>query len=172
MDFYGYARGNGYQAVDVPYSLGEMSMTVLLPDEGTFEEFEDSLNEDALDKILDDIEIDYLKLTMPLFKFESEFSLVETLAGMGMTDAFGARADFSGMTGSKDLQISAIVHKAFVSVDEEGTEAAAATGVAVLESGPTKEPIPVTVNRPFIFLIRDTATGTVLFLGRVMNPNP
>ena len=171
-DFYGYARGNGYQAVDVPYSLGEMSMTVLLPDEGTFGEFEDSLNADALDKILDDIEIDYLKLTMPLFKFESEFSLVETLAGMGMTDAFGARADFSGMTGSKDLQISAIVHKAFVSVNEEGTEAAAATGVAVMVSGPTKEPIPVTVNRPFIFLIRDRATGTVLFLGRVMNPSP
>ena len=171
-DFYGYARGNGYQAVDVPYSLGEMSMTVLLPDEGTFGEFEDSLNADALDKILDDIEIDYLKLTMPLFKFESEFSLVETLAGMGMTDAFGARADFSGMTGSKDLQISAIVHKAFVSVDEEGTEAAAATVVAVPMSGPTKEPIPVTVNRPFIFLIRDRATGTVLFLGRVMNLSP
>ena len=171
-DFYGYARGNGYQAVDVPYSLGEMSMTVLLPDEGTFGEFEDSLNADALDKILDDIEIDYLKLTMPLFKFESEFSLVETLAGMGMTDAFGARADFSGMTGSKDLQISAIVHKAFVSVNEEGTEAAAATGVVVMLSGPTKEPIPVTVNRPFIFLIRDRDTGTVLFLGRVMNPNP
>ena len=171
-DFYGYARGNRYQAVDVPYSLGEMSMTVLLPDEGTFREFEDSLNADALDKILDDIEIDYLKLTMPLFKFESEFSLVETLAGMGMTDAFGARADFSGMTGSKDLQISEIVHKAFVSVDEEGTEAAAATGVVVMLSGPTKEPIPVTVNLPFIFLIRDRATGTVLFLGRVMNPNP
>ena len=171
-DFYGYARGNGYQAVDVPYSLGEMSMTVLLPDEGTFGEFEDSLDADSLDQIHDSIEIDYVTLTMPLFEFESEFSLSETLAGMGMPDAFDARADFSGMTGSKGLWVSAVVHKAFVSVDEKGTEAAAATSAVVLESGPTKEPIPVTVNRPFIFLIRDRGTGTVLFLGRVMNPNP
>ena len=171
-NFYGYARGNGYQAVDVPYSRGEMSMTVLLPDEGTFGEFEDSLNADALDRILDDIEIDYVTLTMPLFKFESEFSLGETLAGMGMPDAFGARADFSGMTGSRGLWVSAVLHKAFVSVDEEGTEAAAATAVLVPMSGPTKEPIPVTVNRPFIFLIRDRDTGAVLFLGRVMNPSP
>ena len=171
-DFYGYARGDGYQAVDVPYYLGEMSMTILLPDEGTLEEFEDSLNTDVLDQILDDIEIDYVTLTMPLFKFESKFILGKTLAEMGMPDAFGAHADFSGMTGTKGLWISVIVHKAFVSVDEEGTEAAAATGVAIALSGPGKEPIPVTVNRPFIFLIRDKATGTVLFLGRVMNPNP
>ena len=170
-DFYGYARGDGYQAVDVPYAWREMSMTVLLPDDGELGELEDSLNADLLDRIVDDIEIDYVTLTMPLFEFESEFSLGETLAGMGMPDAFGPRADFSGMSGSKGLWISEVVHKAFVSVDETGTEAAAATAVAVQESGPTKEPIPVTVDRPFIFLIRDTATGTVLFLGRVMNPD-
>ena len=76
------------------------------------------------------------------------------------------------MSGYQGLWISEVVHKAFVSVDERGTEAAAATVVAVNESGPSKEPIPVTVNRPFMFLIRDTATGTVLFLGRVMNPDP
>ena len=172
-DFYGYTRGDGYQAVDVPYSYGEMSMTVLLPDEGDLGSLEDSLNAELLDQIMDDIEIDYITLTIPLFKFESEFSLGETLAGMGMPDAFDDRADFSGMTGSKDLLISQIVHKAFVSVDERGTEAVASTaGVVILVSGSSKEPIPVTVNRPFIFLIRDTATGTVLFLGRVMNPDP
>ena len=170
-DFYGYARGNSYQAVDVPYSLGEVSMTILLPDEGTFGEFEDSLNADVLDQILDDIEINYVTLTMPLFKFESEFDLRKTLAGMGMPDAFGARADFSGMTGSKGLSISAVFHKAFVSVDEEGTEATAATVMVLQESSYDIEPIPVTVNRPFIFLIRDTDTGAVLFLGRVMNPD-
>ena len=171
-DFYGYAKGDGYQAVDVPYSYGEMSMTVLLPDRGALGELEDSLNADLLDRIIDDIEIDYITLTMPLFKFESEFSLGETLAGMGMPDAFGDRADFSGMTGSKDLLISQIVHKAFVSVDERGTEAVASTaGVVIPVSGSSKEPIQVTVNRPFIFLIRDNATGTVLFIGRVMNPD-
>ena len=171
-DFYGYAKGNGYQAVDVPYSPGETSMMVLLPDEGTFGEFEDSLNAEVLDQILDGIAIDYVTLTMPLFKIESGFSLGETLAGMGMPDAFDDRADFSGMTGTKGLSISSVVHKAFVSVDEEGTEAAAATGVVIKESEANKEPVRVTVNRPFIFLIRDKATGTVLFLGRVMNPDP
>ena len=166
-DFYGYVKGNGYQAVDVPYSSGEMSMTILLPDEGTFGEFEDSLNAQVLDRIFDDIEIGHITLTTPLFKLESEFSLAQTLAEMGMPDAFGAGADFSGMTGTKELWVSKVVHKAFVSVDEEGTEAAA-TAVVVLESEPTL----VTVDRPFIFFIRDTATGTVLFLGRVMNPKP
>ena len=171
-DFYGYARGDGYQAVDVPYAHGEMSMTVLLPDGGDLGPLENSLNADLLDRIMDDIEIDYVTLTMPSFKFESEFSLVDTLAGMGMPDAFDLRADFSGMTGTKALVISHVVHKAFVSVDERGTEAAAATAVGMLVALPGKDPIQVTVDRPFIFLIRDTATGTVLFLGRVMNPDP
>ncbi len=148
-------------------------MTILLPDEGTtLEALEGSLDSEMLDRIIDDIETDYVTLTMPLFEFESEFSLGDTLAEMGMPDAFGGGADFSGMTGSKDLWISRIVHKAFVSVDEEGTEAAAATVVAMVESGPGKEPIAVTVDRPFMFLIRDTGTGTVLFLGRVSNPDP
>ena len=165
-DLYGYVKGNGYQAVDVPYSLGEMSMTILLPDEGTFGEFEDSLNAQVLGRIFDDIEIGNITLTMPLFELESEFSLTQTLAEMGMPDAFGAGADFSGMTGTEELWISEVVHKAFVSVDEEGTEAAASTAVVVLES----EPLLVTVDRPFIFLIRDRATGTILFVGRVMDP--
>ena len=170
-DFYGYARGDGYHAVDLPYSWGELSMTILLPDEGGLEEFEGSLNSEMLDRIIDDIEIDYITLTMPLFEFESEFDLSDTLAGMGMPDAFGAEADFSGMTGSRDLWIRAVVHKAFVSVDEKGTEAAAATAVAMPASGVSKEPIAVTVDRPFVFFIRDTGTGTVLFLGRVSNPD-
>ena len=170
---YGYARGDGYQVVDVPYSWGEMSMTILLPDEGTtLEEFEGSLDSELFDRIIDGIVTDWVTLTMPLFEFESDFSLGDTLAGMGMPDAFGDVADFSSITGSKDLWISEVVHKAFVSVDEEGTEAAAATVVAMVESGPGKEPIAVTVDRPFIFLIRDIGTGTVLFLGRVSNPNP
>ena len=171
-EFYGYARGDGYQAVDVPYSWGEMSMTILLPDEGQLREFEASLDSELFHQIIAGIEIDYVTLTMPLLEFESEFSLGNTLVGMGMPDAFGEGADFSGMTGSSDLWISEVVHKAFVSVDEEGTEAAAATGVVMLASGLAKEPIAVMVDRPFIFLIRDTGTGTVLFLGRVSNPNP
>ena len=157
-DFYGYARGDGYQAVDLPYSWGDLSMTILLPDEGGLEEFEGSLDSEMLDRITDEIDIEYITITMPLFEFESEFGLSDILAGKGMPDPFGAEADFSGMTGSRDLWIRAVVHKAFVSVDEKGTEAAA-TGVVTLESGVSKEPIAVTVDRPFVFLIRDTGTG-------------
>ena len=164
---YGYARGDGYQVVDVSYSWGEMSMTILLPDEGALEAFEDSLDPDLLYQIADGIAIDAVTLTMPLFKFESEFTLGDTLAVMGMPHAFAGSADFSGMTGSRDLWISEVVHKAFVSVDEKGTEAAAATGVSMLLGGFGEDTIAVTVDRPFIFLIRDTGTGTVLFLGRV-----
>ena len=142
-------------------------MTVLLPDDGELGALEDSLNADLLDRIIDDIEIANIKLTMPLFEFESEFSLVDTLAGMGMPDAFDGRADFSGMSGTKGLWIAEVVHKALVSVDERGTVAAASTAAVVLES----EPTTVTVDRPFIFLIGDNATGTVLFLGRMMNPD-
>ena len=170
---YGYARGDGYQVIDVPYSWGEMSMTILLPDEDTtLGALEDSLNSALVAQVIDGIATGWVTLTMPLFEFESEFSLDDTLAEMGVPDTFGNKADFSGMTGSRDLWISEIIHKAFVSVDEKGTEAAAATAVAMVESGPGKEPIAVTVDRPFIFLIRDTGTGTILFLGRVSNPDP
>ena len=89
-----------------------------------------------------------------------------------MSDAFGGAADFSGISNSADLWISAVAHKAFVSVNEEGTEAAAATGMAMLTSAPLeKEPVTVTLDRPFIFLIRDRPTGAILFLGHVMDPS-
>jgi len=109
-------------------------------------------------------------LTMPQFEFESEFSLKDTLAEMGMPVAFSTGADFSGMTGKPELFISEVVHKAFVSVDEAGTEAAAATAVP-MELTAVPEPImEVTIDHPFIFLIRDIETGAMLFVGRVLNP--
>ena len=115
-------------------------------------------------------------LTMPKFEFESEFGLAETLTQMGMPNAFNEKAsDFSGMDGNsclaKDdpcLYIKDVVHKTFVSVDEEGTEAAAATAAVV--AGPTSVPPTVSVDRPFIFLIRDPETGALLFVGRVLDP--
>ncbi len=167
--FYGYAKGDGFQVVDLPYFPDDLAFTILLPDDGKFRDFERSLTPALLGQAIDELETAYITLTMPRFEFESAFSLNETLAGMGMPNAFGD-ADFSGITGSKDLWISEAVHKAFVSVDETGTEAAAATSVAMPESGPITEPVPVTIDRPFIFLIRDKPTGTILFLGRVMDP--
>jgi serpin B len=103
----------------------------------------------------------------------SEFSLASVLASMGMTDAFNPRAaDFSGITGSRDLFISAVLHKAFVEVNEEGTEAAAATGVAMklTSIGPQRTPV-FRADHPFLFLIRDNHLGSILFLGRVMDPS-
>ncbi|HSJ55789.1 MAG TPA: serpin family protein, partial [Anaerolineae bacterium] len=121
-----YAAGDGYQAVELPYTGQQLSMLVLLPDEGQMQAFEDSLDAGRVNEIVSELAGQQVALTMPRFEFESEFSLADALVELGMVDAFGAGADFSGMTGSPDLSISAVVHKAFVAVDEEGTEAAAA----------------------------------------------
>ena len=172
---FGYADGDGYQAVELPYRGRDMWMTILLPDAGAFREFEESMDADLIAGILGDIEREYVELTMPKFEFESEFSLKETLKAMGMPNAFdGFTADFSGMDGRSCpgvcLLISDAFHKAFVSVDEEGTEAAAATGVVVILESARPTPKKVMVDRPFIFLIRDRATDAILFVGRVENP--
>jgi len=111
---------------------------------------------------------------MPRFEMTSDFSLAQVLTAMGMPAAFSDSADFSGMTGGRDLFIGDVIHKAFVSVDEEGTEAAAATAVimeAMAAMPEPERPIEVTVDHPFIFLIRDIQTGTILFLGRVVDPS-
>jgi len=108
---------------------------------------------------------------MPKFEFDSQFSLKDTLAGMGMRDAFSPDdADFSGMTDNRELFISDVIHKAFVAVDEAGTEAAAATAVIVGVTAVPPSPVEITIDRPFIFLIRDIQTGAILFVGRVLNP--
>jgi serpin B len=108
---------------------------------------------------------------MPRFEFDSDFSLKDTLAKMGMQVAFSGSADFSGMTGMPDLYIDEVLHKAFVSVDEAGTEAAAASAVIIKQTAmPVDLPVEVTIDRPFIFLIRDIDTGAILFVGRVLNP--
>ena len=169
---FGYARGEGYQAVDLPYVGSELSMTILLPDEGRFREFEDSIDTTLVRRILAETEAQPVSLTMPKFEFESEFTLNETLKNLGMPDAFnGGNADFSGIDGrscpGSCLVIDVVVHKAFVSVDEEGTEAVAATGVVWEAIGELLPRIEVTIDRPFMFLIQDRATGTILFLGRM-----
>jgi len=169
--FLGYAEGDGYQAVELPYDGRQLSMVILLPQSGQFETFEKSLDARRVDDILKNLESSQVALTMPRFEFESSFSLREPLTAMGMPDAFSANADFSGMTGNQDLFISDVVHKAFVSVDEAGTEAAAATAVIMATAAPPGATVEVTVDHPFIFLIRDIETDTILFVGRVVNPS-
>jgi serpin B len=168
---FGYAEGRGYQAVELPYDGHELSMVILLPDAGRFMEVEGALDAQTIPGVFDALRERRVALTMPKFKVESSFSLVDALKALGMPSAFSDTADFSGMDGTRDLFITDVLHKAFVDVDEEGTEAAAATAVIVgLKAVMPEEPMEMVVDRPFIFLIRDIKTGTVLFVGRVMDP--
>jgi serpin B len=167
---FGYTQGEGYQAVELLYDGDELSMVIILPEDGQFEAFEEGLEAQKVSDITSDLQLAQVTLTMPKFEFDSEFSLKDTLASMGMPIAFSGAADFSGMTGTPDLCISAVLHKAFVSVDEAGTEAAAATAVIVGETAIPEQPVEVTIDHPFIFLIRDIETGAILFVGRVLNP--
>ena len=168
---FGFAKGAGYQAIELPYDGNELSMVILLPEDGQFKAFEEDLQTQQVSDIINSLRGSRVDLTMPRFEFDSEFSLKDTLAKMGMPVAFTDSADFSGMTGKRELSISNVIHKAFVSVDETGTEAAAATAVIVgVTSAPVEPPVELTIDRPFIFLIRDIETGAVIFVGRVLNP--
>ena len=166
----GYAEGSGYKAVELPYDGNELSMVILLPDSGTFTQFENALTADKYGSIIQGLAPKQIALSLPRFKFDSSFSLNQALSTMGMPLAFTDQADFSGMTGNRDLSISDVIHKAFVSVDESGTEAAAATAVIMRATSMPLSPTEVKVDHPFIFVIRDIQTGTVLFIGRVLNP--
>jgi serpin B len=167
---FGYAKSGNILAVQLPYDGNELSMVVLMNESGKFSDFEDKLNFPAVKAVIDSLKNTRVALTMPRFGFESEFGLKETLKKMGMEDAFLDNADFTGMSKESDLHIDDVVHKAFVSVDEAGTEAAAATGVIVGTTSMPLDPVTVTLDRPFVFLIRDIQTGAILFIGRVMNP--
>ena len=174
---FGYAAGDGYQALELFYDGYELSMVILLPDRGRFSEFEESLDAAVVNGVTKDLRSRPVSLFMPKFEFESSFSLPNVLKTMGMPDAFNElKADFSGMGisgcpgGGGRPYISDVLHKAFVVVEEEGTEAAAATTeiFKLLSRGPP--PVEVSIDRPFIFLIRDLETGAVLFVGRVVDP--
>ena len=166
-----YFDGEGYRAVSLPYSDGAARMVAILPDSG-IREFEQRLSTADLAAMTDGFATREVFLAMPRFESTSSFSLSPVLSGMGMPSAFDpSAADFSGMTGGRDLFVSDVVHKAFVRVDETGTEAAAATGVIMaLTAMPQEQPVQFVLDRPFLFLIIDDLTGTVLFMGRVADP--
>ncbi len=174
---FGYAEFPGLQVLDMPYMGDEISMIVLLPRKvdglGTLEE---QLTADNFKTWIASLPTQKVHVFFPSFTMTSGLSLADTLADMGMPDAFNKRADFSGMDGSRNLYISHVIHQAYVKVDEEGTEAAAATAVVVAFGGASlvhAPPIPVfRADHPFLFLIRDNQTGSILFLGRVTNPIP
>jgi len=163
-----FAAGSGWQAIELPYVGDQIVMDIILPDDGTFAGFEDGLSAAMLDQIFAAMVGTDVQLSLPKFKFGSDFTLKTALSNLGMPIAFDPfAADFSGITDATDLYIQDAVHKAFVSVDEDGTEAAAAGAVIM---GITSMPQSMRVDHPFIFLIRDITTGTILFFGRVLNP--
>ena len=169
-----YLKNSDFQAVELPYSAGELAMLVVLPRQvDGCGQLEKQLTPALLSQSLGQMRWQKVEIFLPRFKLESGFNLVPTLAGMGMPDAFGPQADFSGMDGTKLLSISGVFHKAWGEVNEEGTEAAAATAVAVGTRAVVRQPPPPPVFRadhPFIFLIRDTRSGSILFLGRLLDP--
>lgn len=165
-----YAAGDAYEAARLPYA-GDASMLVIAPDEGRFAEILASLDGAFLSEVLDRLSVHIVGLTMPSFEFDTQLSAVETLTQLGMVDAFAhPPADFTGISPDRDdLYIQDVVHKAFISVDEEGTEAAAATAVVInITSAPPAATL--TLDRPFLFLIRHDSTGEILFAGMVTSP--
>ncbi|MBP2133955.1 serpin B [Methanomicrobium sp. W14] len=172
---FGYNETDSLQVLDMPYSgdNGEnLSMLVLLPKDGSLKTAEDVLSSGRLENITSSLKEQRVIVGFPKFKLETEYSLPQTLKKMGITDAFTSGADLSGMDGKKDLFISGVVHKAYVDVNEEGTEAAAATGATVsLTAVMNENPVPVFIaDHPFIFVIQDDDTGNILFIGRLCNP--
>ena len=166
-----YGAGPDYAAVALPYDGNELSMVMILPPQGTLDAFEASLTADRLATILGGMTEHGVTITLPRFTVDSSFSLGDTLGKLGMPIASTDMADFSGIDGKMDLQLSSVVHKAFIRVDEVGTEAAAATGAVV---GTTSAPSPAEIHldHSYLFLIRDNPTGTIVFLGRVEDPSP
>jgi serpin B len=171
---FGYLDGGDFQAVELPYTGKDLTMVVLLPKKvDGLAAFEKTLTQARLTKWLGKLRSEKIGVFLPKFKMTAEFSLKEVLSEMGMPLAFDQnKADLSGMADIRGpLYLSAVVHKAFVDVNEEGTEAAAATAAVVVARavGGPRPPI-FRADHPFVFLIRDARSGSILFLGRVTNP--
>jgi serpin B len=168
-----YAETESLQVLELPYVGEDLSMIVLLPRKNDgLPELEKHLTPETLMQWTTGLRKQEVQVFLPKFKMTSQFRLDRTLAAMGMRDAFDpSKANFSGMDGRRNwLHIGAVIHKAFVDVNEEGTEAAAATAVAMRITMALQPPPLFRADHPFIFLIRDNKTGSILFIGRVLDP--
>jgi serpin B len=170
-NYFGYAKVDGAQLVELPYGDEQLSMVAVIPNErGGLASIEKQLPA-QLAAWIGRMNTTMVDLTFPRFKIASSFSLAESLKRIGMPLPFTfPGADFSGIDDTKLLFISQVVHQAVVAVDEKGTEAAAATATMMKAGGMPQEPVVVRADRPFVFLIRDRGTGAILFMGRVVDP--
>jgi serpin B len=168
-----YAEDGTAQTLELPYQGGDLAMVIVLPrSKDGLSQLEGSLSLAKLEGSLKTLAPRRVEVSLPRFKLTAECELKGALSALGMPAAFDlSQADFSGMTGKRELAISAVVHKAFVEVDEKGTEAAAATGVGFARASAVLAPSPVfRADHPFLFLIRDNRNGSILFLGRLVRP--
>jgi serpin B len=147
-------------------------MTVFVPDQGSFQDVEENLSSEQIANTLNDLKLQKVTLKMPKFDYESTIGANDPLAALGMSNAFNPElADFSGITEVEKLFISDVLHKATITIDEEGTEAAAATAIVMRATSiDPEEPIELTIDRPFLYFIQHIPTGAILFMGRVVQP--
>lgn len=168
---FNYYEGPKVQAIELPYKGGNFSMVIILPSSGvTLADYTKDFTHKTFEDILKGMSSDEISVSIPKFKISTGYQLKPLLSEMGMPLAFTDYATFSNMTSRNDLKISDVFHKAYIEVNEEGTEAAAATAVVIAVKSIGNEKYFV-ANRPFIFLIRDRVTGTILFIGRVVDPS-
>ncbi|MGP8215436.1 MAG: serpin family protein [Bacteroidia bacterium] len=170
---YNYYEDNKFQVVEIPYNNDKLAMLIFLPNEiGDINEMENNFTLGYYTRVLRHMKADLVNLSIPKFKTTMDFNLANTLSKMGMPIAFADTANFSGMTGNKDLYISEVFHKAFINVTEQGTEAAAATAIVMSAQSASIPPPTKTfkADHPFIFILFDYDTGTILFMGELKNP--
>ena len=167
-----YGVGKGFQIVQLPYMSTDFVMTLIVPDEGEFSQVESALTSEAYQDWTSQMDYTLVNVKMPKFDFETSVNANAILMALGMGEAFDASlADFSGMTDADKLVISEVLHKATITVDESGTEAAAATAVVMkLTSAMPEDAIELVMDRPFMFFIEHQPTGSILFMGRVVEP--
>jgi serpin B len=169
---FGLFESDDLQVLEMPYDGQRLAMVILLPRaRDGLADLEEMLSDETLDAWLEELAVRETQVFLPRFKVTSRFDLGQTLEQMGMPLAFTpGRADFSGMNGRRDLFIGKVIHQAWVKVDEEGTEAAAATAVGMMTTSLERPPL-FNANHPFLFMIRDRETGSILFIGRVVDPS-
>ena len=166
-----YYKSENFQVVSLPYLSSDFNMMLFVPDQDSFDDFEDQFSSKRLTASVNEMAFVTVDLSMPKFDFESMVSANDALKALGMEQAFDVdKADFSGMTTADELMITDVLHKTTITVDEEGTEATAATAVIVGIRSMPPEPISVVVDRPFYFMITHKPTNTILFLGKVVQP--
>jgi len=160
------------QIIEIPYTNLNVSLLIILPKTyKKIKKVEKTLNKDFYTNYLKNRIRKRVSISIPKFNIESDFDLNKTLSDLGMKDAFTEMADFSGITSSDKLHISKIVHKANITINEEGTEASAATAVIMRKMSMLLDDVTIKINKPFIFMLRNTNTNCIYFMGKIVNPN-